>query len=112
MAKSCVGIGVRLGIVFNKCDSSRVSLFFIDVLMSGFGKSVGNLVNNLWFTVNSNSISRIKLTWSVAPFDGTAAIVVNFLVSQILILKGNNYLEALNRHSLLVPYNLNFLESN
>ena len=31
----------------------------------------------------------------------TAATVVNFLVSQILILKVNNYLEALNNHSLI-----------
>ena len=40
-------LGVRLGTVFNKCDSSDVLLLFIDVLMSGFGKSVGNLLNNL-----------------------------------------------------------------
>ena len=52
-----VRIGVSQGTVFNKCDSSHVLLFFIDVQMSGFEKSIGNLVNDLWFTVNSNSIS-------------------------------------------------------
>ena len=47
-----VRIGVRLGPVFNKHDSSHVLLFFLDVLMSGFEKSVINFVNNLWFTEN------------------------------------------------------------
>ena len=42
-----VQTGVRLGNVINKCDSSHVLLFFIDVLISRFEESVGNLVNNL-----------------------------------------------------------------
>ena len=47
-----VWIVVSMGYVFNKLDYSHVLLLFIDVLMSIFGKSVGNLVNNIWFTVN------------------------------------------------------------
>ena len=42
VATSSVGIGVNLGTIFNECDSSHVSLFFMDVLMSGFEKSVLN----------------------------------------------------------------------
>ena len=44
-------IGVKLGTVFYKCDSSHVLLLFIDVLMNGFGKYFRNSVNNLWFSV-------------------------------------------------------------
>ena len=63
-----VQIGVMLGTVFNKCDSSHVWLLFIDGLMSGFGKSVGNSVHNIWFTVNSNFILWINLIWSGNTF--------------------------------------------
>ena len=45
-------IGFRMVTVFNKCDFSHLSSFFIDVQMSGYGKSVGNSVINIWFTVN------------------------------------------------------------
>ena len=61
-------------------------LLFIDVLIGGFGKSVRNLVNNLCFTVNSNSISWVYLFWYGTPLAATAAIAVNVLVSKILIL--------------------------
>ena len=54
--QSGVQIGVRLGTVFNDFVSSHVSLLFMDVLMGRFGKYFRNLVNTLWFTVNSNSI--------------------------------------------------------
>ena len=37
----------QYGTVFNKSDSSHVLLLFIDVLMSGFIKCVGNFVNNI-----------------------------------------------------------------
>ena len=43
-------ISIWLGNVFNGCYSSHVLVLFIDVLMSGFGKPVGNSVNDLWFT--------------------------------------------------------------
>ena len=97
------------GDFFSKFDSYHVSLLFMDVLISGFVKYVTNLVNNIWFTVNSKSISLVHLTWSRTPLACTAATAVNVLVSQILILKGSNYIELLTHHSLLVPYYLNFL---
>ena len=77
--------GVRLGNVFNKCDSSHVLLLFIDRLIVGIVKYVGNFVNNLCFKVNSNSISLVHLIFPRTPSADTEVIVVNVLISQILI---------------------------
>ena len=82
-----VQIIFRLGTIFNKCDSSHVLLFFVDALMSKFGKSIRNLVNIIWFTVNSNSISWVHLMLSGIPLAATGATFVDVLVSHLLILK-------------------------
>ena len=88
VATRSVGIGVRMVTVFNKFDYSYVLLFFLDIQMSIFGKSIGSLVNILWLIVNLSSISWVHLTWSRTSLEATEAIVVDILVSQILILKG------------------------
>ena len=67
----------QAGDCFSKCGFSHVLLLLIYMLMSEFGKSITNLVNNLWFTVNPNFILLVHLTWSGTPLAATAATVVN-----------------------------------